>query len=180
MAQAFDLGQVKVKKPTFEVPIATHEQVIAAGDDYYIIDAATSIIVKEINDIDSRLYVKYNSEHDFFVLFAKDVIEGNECEYLVKTFQKLDPRIVQRVKEISDPSYDFIQEANDLEKQRDDEKLYAIRQKIGDTAERLASALRKDLGVKTHAYFDSSKTKKLVSEGKEFLGGVRTKDAKNS
>jgi hypothetical protein len=175
-----DLSELKVKQGTFEVPIATYEQVVQAGDDFYIITARDSTLIKEINDIDKRLHVKYNFRFDFFVLFAKEQTRQGETEYLVKTFTKLDNRIVERVREISHPSYDFVKEGDDLEKQRDDEKLYKIRQTIGNTAEQLAHALRKDLGVKTHAFFDADRTtKSLVSDSKEFMGGIKN-NAKNS
>lgn len=177
--ELLDFSTLKVKQPAFDIPLATHEQVIQAGDDYYIINARDSTIIKEINDVDNRLHVKFNPRHEFFVLFAKEKTREGENEYLVKTFTKLDARIVQRVKEISDPSYDFIKEGEDLENKLDKEKLNRIHNKIGDTAERLAHALRKDLGVKTHAFIDGNTTKTLVSKDKEFMGGIRN-DAKNS
>ena len=178
MTEGFDLRQVQVKvQPSVDVPLATHDQVVQAGDDYFIIDAATCSMAKEINDIDNRLFIKYNRRQDFFVLFAKEETREGLVEYYVKSFTKLDPRIVERVKEISDPSYDFIKEGEQLEKEWDKEKMYAIEQRIGDTADRLAHALRKDLGVKSRAFFDGRSAKKLVSEGNNFLGGVRGKDA---
>lgn len=176
---AVDLADIKVKQNRdFDIKPVNYEQVIQAGDDYYIIDAATSQIVKEINEVDSRLHVKYNTTHNFFVLFAKEEERGQLIEYLVKTFTELDPRIVHRVKEISDPSYDFIKEEEELEKQADKDKLHAVQEDIGERAERLAHALRKDLGIKNRAFMSSNGVnKKKLSDGKDFLGGIRT-DAK--
>lgn len=172
-----DLGQLKVKNGSHEVKPVSYEQVIEAGDDYYIIDAATSQIVKEINEIDPRLHVKYSSRCNFFVLYAKEVREGREEEYLVRTFTHLDNRIVERVKQISHHSYDYAQDMEDGEKELDSKKLHAIKEKLGDNAERLAFALRKDLGVKDYASMHGTGVnKKLMAKGDKFLGGVRGKD----
>lgn len=177
--ETLDFSNLKVKTESFDIPLATTEQVIKAGDDYYIISARDSALIKEINDIDNRLHVKFNRRQDFFVLYAKEQTPQGENQYLVKTFTKLDGRIVQRVREISDPSYDFIKEGEQMEKEHEAAKMHKIRESIGDTAEKLAHALRKDLGVKTHAFIDGNTTKKLVSKDKDFMGGIRA-DGKNS
>jgi hypothetical protein len=132
-----------------DIEPANHEQVVKANDeDYVVIEQDLSEVVKELKEIDPRLGVRYNGVQKFYALYAKENIKGKEVEYLVSTFKKLDKRVVNRVREILSPSYDYVAE---LEKQEDQAKKdheHKLHEQMGENAERLAFAIRKDLGIK--------------------------------
>jgi hypothetical protein len=147
---------ILTKRPTHSMDIqpATQEQVVKANDeDWVVIEKDLSEVVKELKEIDSRLGVRYNGVQKFYALYAKETIKGVEQEYLVNTFTSLDKRVVNRVREIISPSYDYVAELEKQDAQAKKEEEHKMHEKMGENAELLAFAIRKDLGVKDKAFF---------------------------
>jgi hypothetical protein len=66
--------------------------------------------------------------------------------HLVLTAQDCDQRIVQRIRRIMQSDYDYMAELDKAEAKAKEEKDAAWSEKIGPIAERLAFAMRKELG----------------------------------
>lgn len=129
-------------------PVAI-EQYKKAGDDWIIIKEDLGDIAKRLHELDSRLHIRFNPVQEFYAIFARE----NNKEYLVGTYKSLDARMVTRMEQILSSGYDFKDEV----KKQDDAADKAAEQKydqiMGENAERLAFALRKDLGLNKDTIF---------------------------
>lgn len=71
-------------------------------------------------------------------------IDGEE--QLVTSSTTLDGRLVQRIRQVTAPTYDLAAEAEKLEREKDADFWREQENKVGDAAERLAHAFRRDTG----------------------------------
>lgn len=127
------------------------------GEDTVIIEEDVLDIVKEIKEISPNLFVRWSPGNGdpFYTLYAKEVVQGKETEYLVKTFKHLDQRIVDRVRYIASADYNYVKEMDKLDDKQDSDFDYKMDQIFGENAEKLAHALRKDLGLMNDRAFIS-------------------------
>lgn len=140
-----------VLKPRSDVEIqpATAEQVIKAGEHWVVIEADLGGVVQELKEISPLLHLRYNPHQKFYAIYARE--KGQE--YLVGTYTHLDKRITQRIRKIMDSSYNFVEESEKKDKEAKDNWEYAWGQKIAENAEKLAWAIRKDLGLNKDTAF---------------------------
>jgi hypothetical protein len=104
-------------------------------------------VANDLHEIDSHLRLRYSEAGGYFVVYLKtdaDVDEGDG--HLVLTAQDCDQRIVQRIRRIMQSDYDYMAELDKAEAKAKEEKDAAWSEKIGPIAERLAFAMRKELG----------------------------------
>jgi hypothetical protein len=71
----------------------------------------------------------------------------DDSESLVTTSKECDQRLVARVRQVMSPDYDLVGEIEKSEAQADAQRTYERREQIGEVAERLAHAFKKDLGL---------------------------------
>jgi hypothetical protein len=134
-----------------ELQPATLAQVqMGRGGRMVTVDADVGDVVRQLREIDPRLHVEYNFDGGYFVLYQ--LLENGD-EHLVTTAQQLDARLVNRVREISSPDYDYVAdlEAGDRQRERDHE--HAINEQIGEIGERLFHAFKRDTGKHTDSAF---------------------------
>lgn len=119
------------------------------GEDTVIIEEDLLDIVKELKQISPSLFVRWSpgNGEPFYTLYAKEIVNGKETEYLVKTFKQLDQRIVDRVRFIMSRDYNYVKELDKLDDKQDSDFNYKMDQIFGENAEKLAFALRKDFGL---------------------------------
>jgi hypothetical protein len=111
-----------------------------------LIDDDVANVVRDLQEIDPGLRVRFSMEEGVFVVYHRRLEVDGEREKLVTTAHELDQRIVRRVREISRPGYDFVAELDRLDREAECRKDREFSEKIGPHAERLAWALRQDLG----------------------------------
>lgn len=142
---------------------ATIDQVKRGKDGKFItIDNDVGGIVKQIRDINPDLHVRFSELGEYFVVYYRDPLTNDE--HLLTTAQELDGRLVKRVARVTSGNYDYLAELARLDSAAAAEKNARIKEQIGDSAERLAHALRKDLGI----WKDSARSKR--SWGKGLIG----------
>jgi hypothetical protein len=136
-----------------EIRPATIEQVRLGRDGQRIrVEDDVGSIAKQIQEISPRLKLEWNWKGEFFmVIETADTPDGLE-ERLVTTCRELDGRLLQRVREITSPSYSFLDEVEriDLEAERDKDRRFSER--VGEAGEHAAHALRKDVGATNKAF----------------------------
>lgn len=134
---------------SIEIEPASWAQVRDMGEDKIIIEEDVLDIVKQIKDISPNLFIRWSPGNGdpFYTLYAKEVVNGKETEYLVKTFKHLDQRIVDRVRYIASPDYNYVKDLDRLDDKQDSDHEYKMGEIFGERAEQLAHALRKDLGL---------------------------------
>lgn len=122
-----------------------------------IVENDVGNVATDIQAISDDLRLSYNERGDYFVVYQ--VIElpnGYVKEHLVTTSKTCDPRLVQRVREITSDAYNFAEEMEKQDAKADKEHDARMREKVGEKGERLSHALRKDLGVEK----DSARSRK--------------------
>jgi len=128
-----------------------------------IVDADSCSVVKDLKAIDPSLEVRFvDGPEPYFAVFQDLSTESRKEQHLVTTAQAyptsfgtytgLDARVVERVRKITNPGYDFMAEAEQIKREHDSAKRREREDVLGEAAERAAHAIRKDLGVKTKAF----------------------------
>ena len=98
-------------------------------------------VAAQIHEIDPRLGLVWNEKGEFFMVVEQDGL----TERLVLTAKECDQRIVERVRQIASPDYDYGAEVDRLDAAAEKAKDHRFHEETGEVAERLAHALRKDL-----------------------------------
>lgn len=127
-----------------------------------IISADAGGVAADLAAIDPGLKVRFaeNGNPPFWVVYHEtEQPDGSTCQELVTTaeayqtnsgvWEGLDQRIVTRIREIDSESrsgYNYADELEKAERSRHAKARADFAERIGDTAERAAAAVRKDLG----------------------------------
>jgi hypothetical protein len=139
-----------------EIEPAKVNQIRDMGDgDWLHIEDDVQNVANTLHDIDERLILKCNPIQGVYVIFARERINGHIKEYIVTTATSLDQRLIKRIEKITDPDYNFVEDMEKYQEEADKETEYAFDQKMGENAERLAHAIRKELGLTNDRAFIS-------------------------
>src|SRR5689334_18439021 len=126
-----------------EVRHASLNQVLLGkgGKAYGVTDDLLEV-VKQLQEIDPRLGVEYKERGGYFAVIGK---EPDGREWLVTTSEDLGSHLVEHVRYLFSHHYNAGREveARDFQAARDADHAFA--EKIGEAAEHLQHALRKDL-----------------------------------
>jgi hypothetical protein len=113
-----------------------------------VVDDDVKGVAQALKDIDRGLRLSYFPEQDLWIIDHVKVLEdGSVQESLVTTCEgELDPRLVERIKQIASPGYDYAAELEKIERaaQKREEALFT--EKRGPILEKLAWAFTRDLG----------------------------------
>lgn len=115
--------------------------------DLIAIDDDVHNVARDLKAIDSGLKLEFDTVEEFFVVSWLHMEDGQVKEKLVLTARDLDQRIVERVRRISLPDYDYVRELERIDREADRRADHEHREQVGPYAERLRHALRKDLGL---------------------------------
>lgn len=107
-------------------------------------------VARQLQAIDPELHLRYSHGGDYFVVYRVD--GGTGVEELVLTAQQCDLRIVNRVRTIAQPTYDYGAELDRIDAERNKQIDYEKAQEVGEIGERLAHAIRKDIGATNRAF----------------------------
>ncbi len=103
---------------------------------------SVALQIKELADqLGIELHLRVSERTGIFKVVQ--VIDGEE--QLVTSAQECDGRLVERLREVTSPSYDLGGEVDKLEQAKLRNFEHEQSEKVGDVAERLAHALRTDL-----------------------------------
>lgn len=136
------MRRVRFVDPLCEVPAATLDQVVRGrGGPLVLIENDVGDVARQLQEIHESLRLRYNQQGQFFVVYQ---LTG-DGEKLVTTAQVLDARLVEHIRRLVHPSYDFGAEVDRLDAENDRRKDYEFDQKVGEIAEELAHAVRTDI-----------------------------------
>jgi len=140
------------------------DQILETRNRQVIVDSSSCSIVADLKSIDPSLEVRFvdSAEPYFAIVQNIDHRDGRKEQHLVTTvlaeqtsfgsYAGLDQRIVERVRKITHPSYDFGSEALAIKTEHDNEARRKREDLYGDIGERAAFELRKDLGSTSKAF----------------------------
>jgi len=128
-----------------EIKPATIDQIIKGRNGKrVVITNDVGDVARQIKEVSPDLELHYNETAQYFVVVQKH----ENGEHLVTTAQELDGRIVERVKQITNPQYNFDIEAAKIEKAEKEAMEKRRKEHISEVGERLAHGFRKDLNIK--------------------------------
>jgi len=128
-----------------EIQPATLDQIVKGRNGKrHLIANDVGNIAKQLKEIDPSFELHYNEKTSYFVVLQKI---GNK-EHMVTTAQELDGRIIQRIKEIVNPNYNYEEESIKVQKAVEKESEHRRKEQVGEIGERLAHAMRTDLNEK--------------------------------
>jgi uncharacterized protein (UPF0297 family) len=117
------------------------------------IHADVGSVVAQLREIDDRLHVFYVPDQAFFsVELHTPRADGLVDEHLVGAYESLDGRVVQRIRQITRPGYDLGAELERIDREAQARADHRHSEQTGEIAERVAHAVRKDLGVRSKAF----------------------------
>jgi hypothetical protein len=103
-----------------------------------------------LNEIDPHLRLRYSEVGEYFVVYWKPEEAEEGDGYMISTAQELDHRLVAHVgaiyKRCQEPGYSFGEELDRLDAEDKKAKDDAFSEEHGEMFERMAHAMRKDLG----------------------------------
>jgi hypothetical protein len=143
---------------TGEIEPATIEQIRQSKDGkMHVITQDAGGIAQRLREIDPRLHLRYSERGQYYVVYAREENEPPGSGYLVATYQELDGRIlkdIERIKWLNEqPDYSYADELEKKHELAEAARQYEFSQKIAENAERLAWAMRKDLGYTDNKAF---------------------------
>jgi hypothetical protein len=95
------------------------------------------------------LRLAWNEFREEFVVIQ---VKENGSEYFVTSAKQADGRLIDRVRRITHPSYNFAQELEKIDDEANRRSDWEFSQKVGEYAEQLAHAVRKDTQTKNRIY----------------------------
>lgn len=140
------------------------DQFVETRNRQVIVDADSCAVVKDLQEIDKTLGVRFvdGPEPYFAVTQTIEHGDGRVEQHLVTTTQAyptqfgtytgLDNRVVERVREITHSSYDFMAEAEKNKKEWEDTMRRKREDVLGEMGEQAAYAVRKDMGSTSKAF----------------------------
>jgi hypothetical protein len=128
--------------------------IIARGRDGHkiLIEADVCNVAADLKRIDPYLRVRWSELGEYFVVYREvEKSDGSVDQDLVLTSYELDQRVVKRVEKISHSSYNYGKELEKAEDQAKRDQEHIFDEQVGDIGQKLAHAIRKDLGDKSDA-----------------------------
>lgn len=126
-----------------EIPSASISQVQRLRDGRMVsIDDDVCGVVKQLQEIDPALRVRFSEATELFVVYQK---LDDDTEHLVTTTPTLDGRIVKRIQEIAAPGYDYSAELDKLDREAKKRQQDEWDEQTQEALEKLSWAIRHDL-----------------------------------
>lgn len=137
---------------TGEIEPASIEQVrLGRGGKTHLITSDAGGVAEGLRHLDPRLHLRYSEKGDYYVVYCREEHEPEGTGWQVGTFQECDGRIVKSIEEtmwkFRQPGYSYAGELDQIEAKAEKQAEDAFSEQIGETAERLAHAIRKDLAL---------------------------------
>jgi hypothetical protein len=114
-------------------------------------------IAKRLREIDPRLHLRYSEQGQYYVVYAREENDPPGSGYMVATYRHLDGRIIRDIERVrwlnEQPDYSYADELEKKNAEAEAAREYEFSQKIGENAEKLAWAIRQDLGLTDNTAF---------------------------
>lgn len=151
-----------------EIQPATLDQIrIARNGKWVVIDNDVGNVAKDLRTLHPSLRLRHSESSGHFVVYQEIVHPNGKVEqHLVTTAKECDQRLVKRVAQIMQPEYDFAKELDKMDDEAKKRSEKEFEEQIEDHADRLAFAIRKDMGFKS----DISRSAKSWGKGKKLKG----------
>lgn len=96
-----------------------------------------------------KLRLAWNEFSEEFVVIQ---VKDNGEEFFVTKAKEADGRLLKRIREITNPSYDYAADLERIDRLADARREWDFAQRVGEISERLAHAVRKDIQAKNRIF----------------------------
>lgn len=121
------------------------------------IDDDVQGVANALSEIDPHIRLRYSERGEYWVTYWKGDSEDEGDGYFISTFQECDHRIVKRMREVyhhcTRPGYSLADELDKADAKAKKAKSSAWSEKHGEMFERMAFAMRHDLGYDQHRIY---------------------------
>lgn len=127
---------------------AVENDVLGVAKDLFALSTSIAWRYPEAIQDSLQLRLRYSVSSDLFIVYVEYLTANHGMQQeLVTAAPECDGRLFTRVQQIAHPSYDFLMdmEASDREKQREID--HKFNETMGELAQQLAHAVRKDMGI---------------------------------
>lgn len=147
-----------VRKGPVEIRPASLAQITKARDGQLVqVDDDVQGIANALHEIDHHLRLRFSEAGEYFVAYWKPDEWEEGDGYAIFTAQDLDHRIVHHMRGVyhrcQQPGYSFAQELERAEEKAEAEQDHNWEQQHGEMYEKLAFAMREDLGYNQSSIF---------------------------
>lgn len=105
-------------------------------------------IVRQLHELDDGFRVKTNRDGDGFIIYQRtELPDGRVQDELKMTAKKLDQRVVERMRYIDSPHYDFLAEMEKQNAEARKARRDKNRERLEEAHERAFHGARKILGI---------------------------------
>lgn len=102
-----------------------------------------------------KLKLAWNEFQESFVVIQ---VKDDGSEHIVTSAKQADGRLIDRVRRITSPSFNLAAELEAIDARADKERDWQFSQQVGEIAERLAHAVRKDTQAKNKVFIRDAKS----------------------
>lgn len=126
---------------------AVDNDVLGVAKDLFALSTSIAWRYPEALEDSLQLRLRYSVSSELFVVYVEYMTNNGLQQQLVAAAPECDGRLFKRVEEIAHPSYNFIDDMDksDMEKQREID--HRFNETMGELAEHLAHAVKKDMGI---------------------------------
>jgi hypothetical protein len=140
-----------------DISPASALQVMDSGDLIEISDDILGV-ARDLREIDPELKLRYSEDQDFFVVYQErrhPITNELQMRQVVTTMKPplMPAALVERVRKVTSESYDLVKELDAVQKRAKRDHEHAMSEARGPGLERLAHAMRKDLGYNQRRVF---------------------------
>lgn len=96
-----------------------------------------------------KLRLGWNEFQEHFVVVQ---VKDDGTEHIVTIAKQADGRLIDRIRRITHPSYNFAEELDKIDEAANRKRDWEFSQKVGEQIEKLAYAVRKDTQVKNRIF----------------------------
>lgn len=128
---------------------------VQRGQDGRMVEVSDDVanVAQDLRALNPAFRLRYSEAGQHFVVYqVVHLPNGSTDEHLVTTAQECDPRLVRRVEEIMAPGYDLAVELDKADREAERRHEHEQAEALGPAAERMAHAMRRDLGVQKRIF----------------------------
>jgi hypothetical protein len=124
-------------------PVSIDQIARGRGGRMIVIESDVGDIAKQIMQLHPDFFVRYNDQGEYFAVLQN--MGPGHRPHVVSMAQKLDQRLLDRVRRVMQPDYDPGAEAEAYDRQVDAANDAQFADKVGEVSEKLAWAIREDI-----------------------------------
>lgn len=132
-------------------PLPIDQVVVALNGNRILVDGEVGEYAQRLQEIEASLNLRIGAQGGYIV-YQEYERGGRTKRHLCASYTELGERVLSDARRYTNPNYDVAAEQDKIESRLRAEAARAEHERVGEMAERLHHAIRKDLQVKDRVY----------------------------